>query len=69
MMGIGVLPGVMTPEFGNALILIDGVALSLFVLMIYAAKIAAGSSRVFKLLGLSLLVSRFRLWRLTHKLH
>jgi hypothetical protein len=68
-MGIGVLPGVMTPEFGDAVMVIDGVALALFVLMIYAAKIAAGSSRVFKLLGLPLLISRIKLWHLTHKLH
>jgi hypothetical protein len=59
----------MTPEFGDALMVIDGVALTLFVLMIYATKIAAGSSRVFKLLGLSILISRFRLWCLTHKIH
>jgi len=68
-MGIGALPGVMSPEFGNALILIDGVAIGLFVLIFYAAKIAAGSSRVLKLLGVSVLISRFRLWRLTHKAH
>jgi hypothetical protein len=68
-MGIGALPGVMSPEFGNTLIAIDCVALGLFVLMIYSAKIAAGSSRVLKLLGVSVLISRFRLWRLTHKAH
>jgi hypothetical protein len=68
-MEIGAMPGIMTPEFGNALIVIDGVAIGLFVLIFYAAKIAAGSSRVWKLLGVSILISRFRLWRLTHKAH
>ena len=66
-MAIGVLPGMMTPEFGNALIILDGVLLTLFLVMIYAAKIAAGSSRLFRLLGLSVLASRIRLWRAAHK--
>ncbi len=68
MLGIGVLPGAMTPEFGDALMVIDGVALGLFVLMIYAARIAAGSNRALKLLGVSILISRLRLW-LLHKAH
>ncbi len=68
-MAIGVLPGIMTPEFGDALIIIDGVVLALFFVMIYSAKIAAGSSRVFRLLGFSFLASRIRLWRSAHKGH
>lgn len=66
-MAIGVLPGVMTPEFGDVLLYIDAVALALFVALIFSAKIAAGSSRVSKLLGLPLLAERFRLWRAAHK--
>jgi hypothetical protein len=69
MMGFAILPAAMTPEFGNALIVIDVIALCLFVVMIYAAKIAAGSSRVSKLLGLSLLLERIKLWRAAHKGH
>lgn len=69
MMGFGILPGAMTPEFGNALIVIDAIALTLFVVMIYSAKIAAGSSRIAKLLGLSLLIERIRLWHAAHKGH
>jgi len=68
-MAIGVLPGVMTPELGDALIYIDAVALALFFVMIYSAKIAVGSSRVSKLLGLSLLAERFKMWRAAHKGH
>lgn len=68
-MALGILTGSMTPEFGNALIVIDGIALGLFVLMLYSAQIAAGSSRVAKLLGLSLLLERIKLWRAAHKSH
>jgi len=68
-MPLGILPVNMTPEFGNALFVIDGVALVLFVLMIYSAKIAAGSSRVSRLLGLSMVIERIRLWRAAHKSH
>ena len=66
-MAIGVLPGVMTPEFGDALIYIDAVAIALFFILIYSAKIAAGSSRVSRLLGLPLLAERFKLWRAAHR--
>ena len=66
-MAIGVLPGVMTPEFGAALIYIDAVAIALFFILIYSAKIAAGSSRVSRLLGLPLLAERFKLWRAAHR--
>jgi hypothetical protein len=69
MMGFGILPGAITPEFGNALIVIDAIALALFLVMIYSAKIAAGSSRIAKLLGLSILIERIRLWRAAHKGH
>ena len=68
-MAIGVLPGVMTPELGDALFVIDGVALVLFFVVVYAEEIAAGSSRVFKLLSPSFLASRIRLWRAAHKGH
>jgi hypothetical protein len=68
-LAIGILPGIMTPEFGNALIAIDAVALALFVAMIFSAKIAAGSSRVSKLLGLAVLMERIRLWRAAHRSH
>ena len=69
MMGFGILPGAMTPEFGNALIVIDAIALALFLVMIYSAKITAGSSRISKRLGLSILIERIRLWRTAHKGH
>jgi len=68
-MGFGILPGAITPEFGNALIVIDAIALALFAVIIYAAKIAAGSSRVSKLLASSPLFERIRLWRAAHKNH
>ena len=68
-MGFGILPGAMTPEFGNALIVVDAIALVLFAVIIYSAKIAAGSSRMAKLLGTSALFERFRLWRAAHKSH
>jgi hypothetical protein len=67
MVGFGILPGTMTPELGTALMVIDGVALAVFVVIMYSARIAAGSIRVSKLLGASLLVERFRLWREAHK--
>jgi hypothetical protein len=66
---IGVLPGELTAEFGDALIFIDGVALALFFMMIYFANIAAGSNRVLKRLGFWILMSRIRLWRAKHKSH
>ena len=66
-MGFGISPGMMTPEFGNALIVIDVVALALFVLMIFSARIAAGSSRVSKLLATSTLFERIRGWCTAHK--
>ncbi|MEO7728312.1 MAG: hypothetical protein ABIS45_13745 [Burkholderiales bacterium] len=59
----------MTPELGNALIVIDVIAVALFVLMLYSAKIIAGSSRLSKLLGLPILFERIRLWRAAHKNH
>ena len=68
-MGFGILPGAMTPEFGNALIVIDAIALALFVVIVYSAKIAAGSSRISRWLGASLLFERIRLWRAAHKSH
>jgi hypothetical protein len=68
-MGFGILPGAMTPEFGDALLVIDAIALALFVVIVYSAKIAAGSSRVTKLLGSSTLFERIKLWRAAHKGH
>lgn len=68
-MGFGILPGAMTPEFGNALMVIDAIALALFVVILYAAKIVAGSTRVSKWLGASVLFERIRLWRAAHKSH
>ena len=67
MLGFGLSPATMTPEFGNALIVIDAIALVLFVVIVYSAKIAAGSSRMSKMLGASVLAERFRLWRAAHK--
>ena len=69
MLGFGLSPATMTPEFGNALIVIDAIALVLFVLIVYSAKIAASSSRMSKMLGASMLAERFRLWRAAHKGH
>ncbi|HEV7820106.1 MAG TPA: hypothetical protein VGO84_02935 [Burkholderiales bacterium] len=66
-MGFGISPGMMTPEFGNALIVIDAVALALFVVIVYSSKIAAGSSRVTRLLGASAFFERIRDWRAAHK--
>lgn len=68
-MGFGILPSAMTPEFGNALIALDAIALVLFVVIIFSAKIAAGSSRIAKLLGSTTLFERIRLWRAAHKSH
>lgn len=68
-MGFGILPGAMTPEFGDALIVIDAIALALFAGIVYSAKIAAGSSRLSKLLAASTLFERIRLWRAAHKSH
>jgi hypothetical protein len=68
-MGFGISPGMMTPEFGNALLVIDVVALALLVLIIFSARIAAGSSRVTKLLAASTLFERIRGWRAAHKSH
>jgi hypothetical protein len=67
MMGFGILPTAMTPEFGNALIVIDSVALAIGVLIFGSSKIAAGTSRISKVLGSSWLLERFKLWRATHK--
>ncbi len=68
-MGFGILPGAMTPEFTDALIVIDAIALVLFAAIVYSAKIAAGSSRLSKLLAESTLFERVRLWRAAHKSH
>ena len=71
-MVIGVLPGELTTEFGDALIFVDGVALALFFIMIYSERIAAGANRVLKRLGFWKLLSRIRHWRAEHnsrKLH
>ena len=68
-MGFGILPGAISPEFGNALILIDAIALALFVVIVYSAKIAAGSSRISRWLAASQLFERIRLWRAAHKSH
>jgi hypothetical protein len=68
-MGFGLLPTAMTPEFGNALIVIDSIALAIVALIFGSGKIAAGSSRMAKLLGYSSLLERFKLWRAAHKSH
>ncbi|MDB5811792.1 MAG: hypothetical protein JWN94_3914 [Betaproteobacteria bacterium] len=64
-MGFGILPGAMTPEFGNALIVIDAVVLAVFAAIMSAGKIAAFS----KLLGSMPMLERFRLWCTAHKGH
>jgi hypothetical protein len=63
MIGFGILPGAMTPELGNALILIDAVMLAVFGAIMSAGKIAAFS----KLLGSWPLLGRFKLGRAAHK--
>ncbi len=68
-MGFGILPTAMTPEFGNALIVIDSVALAIVALIFGSGKIAAGTSRISKVLGSSWLLVRFKHWRATHKSH
>ena len=67
MMSVGILPTAMTPEFGNALIVIDAVALAIVALIFGSAKIAAGSSRISKVLGSSWLLEQYKLWRAAHK--
>ncbi len=69
MMVLGILPGSMTPELGDAVIVIDVVAAALFVIMLYSAKIIAGSSRLSRLLGLPTLFERIRLWRAASRNH
>jgi hypothetical protein len=64
---IGVLPGELTAEFGDALFFIDGVAITLFFMMIYSENITAVSNRVLKRLGYWKLISRIRRWRAKHK--
>jgi hypothetical protein len=69
---MGVLPGDLTAEFGDALIAIDGLALALFFMMIYSEEIFAGAIRALKRLGFWKLLSRIRHWRAEHnsrKLH
>jgi len=68
-MGFGILPGAITPEFGNALIVLDAIALALSVVFVYSAKIVAGSSRISRWISASQLFERIRLWRATHKSH
>jgi len=68
-MGFGISPGMMTAEFGNALIVIDAVALALFAIIVYSSKIAAGSSRITRLLGISAFFERIRGWCAAHKNH
>ena len=61
------LPTTMTPELGNALIVIDALVFGVFLLVIGASKIGAGSSRLAKLLRAIPFVERFKLWRAAGK--
>ena len=68
-MGFGMLPTAMTPELSNVLLSIDAIALIVFLLVFGSPKIAAGSSRLAKLMNARALVERLKLWRAAHKSH
>ena len=56
------------PEFGNALIAIDVVALAIFFGMLYPTQIAAAARRVISLLSPIAIFTRLRLWRSANKI-
>jgi len=66
-MSLGILPATLPPEMANALIAIDAVVFGVLLLCIGAPRIAAGSSRLAKVVGLAAFVERFKLWRAAHK--
>ena len=66
-MAFGTLPAGMPPELGDALIVIDAVALTAFFGMLYSAEIAAVLGRVLKWLSPSLFFARCRQWFAAHK--
>ena len=67
-MSAGMLVSGMPTEFGDALIVIDAIALVVFFGMLYPNQIAAATARFLKLLSPSLLLARLRLWRSEHNL-
>lgn len=69
MISFGLLPNSMTPEFGDALIVIDLVALALIALVFGSSKIASGTNRISKAIGSAWLLERFKIWRAAHKSH
>lgn len=66
-MGFGMLPTTMTPELSNLLLAINAVGLGIFLAVVASTKIAAGSGRLAKLLGLLPLIERLKMWREAHR--
>lgn len=66
-MGFGMLPNTMTPELSNLLLAINAVGLGIFFAVFASSKIAAGSGRLARLLGLSPLLERLKMWREDHR--
>ena len=62
-MGFSMLPNTMTPELSNLLLAINAVGLCIFFAVVASSKIAAGSGRLVRLLGLSPLIERLKMWR------
>ena len=62
-MGFGMLPNTMTPELSNLLLAINAVGLGIFFAVVASSKIAASSGRLVRLLGLSPLIERLKMWR------
>lgn len=67
-MSVLLLAGGLPPEFGDALIAIDVVALAIFFGMLYPTEIAAAARRVVSLLSPFTLLARLRLWRSANKI-
>jgi len=66
-MPIGVLPGGVPVEFGDALIAIDAVMLTVFFAVIYYEEIAAACSRWLHRLSAHEVAARFKLCLSAHK--
>ena len=64
---IGIWPGDISTEFGNALLASSLGAIAVFLVIFYIEGIAASLSYLLRLLNPSALLVRFRIWRLLHR--
>jgi hypothetical protein len=64
---IGISPGDISVEFGNALLALSLGAIAVILVIVYIENISAGFRRMFWLFNPRALLARFRVWWLLHR--